>query len=89
MFEEASIAKLWAKCRFMSLVVWGFGGAEEKARRKHERQNPHKNKCWMLIFCRWCALTKYMFFLFFLKDNNQIKDGTSPHWRRDSVGSKR
>ena len=25
----------------------------------------------------------------FLKDNNQIKDGTSPHWRRDSVGSKR
>ena len=21
----------------------------------------------------------------FFKDNNQIKDGTSPHWRRDSV----
>ena len=22
-----------------------------------------------------------------LEDNDQIKDGTSPHWRRDSVGS--
>ena len=24
-----------------------------------------------------------------LKDNNKIKDGTSPHWKRDFVGSKR
>ena len=27
-------------------------------------------------------------FRVFLKESNQIKDGTSPHWRRDSVGSR-
>ena len=42
-------------------------------------------------FTRRCEVLSTLFFegLHSLKDNNQIKDGTSPRWRRDSVGSKR